>query len=129
MNIEKVTYKEIFPIVFLGELTTYVNAHICVEVAVGEGENAKLALQTAKDLVHEFYNDAHKETADYIKSISAHRELKVVAQSATKPDAEFETLKEKLLTFEIKADAEAYLESTSFRHAIAAKQFINSNFK
>ena len=54
-KITSVSYSKLYP------LAIFSNERIGVEMSVGEGEDAKSALETCKALVHEFHFEANKE--------------------------------------------------------------------
>lgn len=55
MNIDRISYEKVF------QLGAYINEKIRVEVSLEKGEDAKEALDTARNLVHEYHFEQNKE--------------------------------------------------------------------
>ena len=95
------------------------------------GNDLSKARELAMDYVGETLKIALANNPDYVPNPNEpiSRKLTGTDSNNANVDIEFENLKIKLMEFKTLAEAEQYLSTTDFRHAITAKQFINSNFK
>ena len=95
------------------------------------GNDLSKATEMATQYVSETLKAALANNPDYVPNPNEPISRKLTGTDSNNAnfDIEFENLKIKLMEFKTLAEAEQYLSTTDFRHAIAAKQFINSNFK
>jgi len=70
MRIEKVTYNKLFP------TSSFLNERVGVEIILNEGDNAKEALQYAKQLCEEFNKESNPE-------LYKHNETHLTAEEAS----------------------------------------------
>ena len=126
-KITTVSYSKLYP------LAVFSNERIGVEMSLEEGEDAKSALETCKALVHEFHFEANKELYAMLgtKVVSVGDEGLPVQQKQEDHQIddislEWATVQGTLEAIEYKEDAIEFLETTSFKHFIPAKNIINS---
>ena len=125
MKITKVGFEQIFPVLFLGELNTYVNKRMWAEVALEDGEDSNEAWAMAEKNVHKYFSDNNKETIAVMKYITDGQQPIIRRTDFGDADIEFDRLKEKLAAIDNKEDAEAFLQTTDFKNTIEAKSLVN----
>lgn len=74
MNISKISYSKIYA------TSQFLNERIGVEVDINEGEDAKVALQTAKSLADEFHKEANPELYKFNEKSLTAEEANIVTE-------------------------------------------------
>lgn len=118
MRIDRINYQETF------NLGNYCSQRIGVEIEINEGEDAKAALETARQLVHEFHSQT-SPTQDFMGT-----QVRSIEQDNTEREdtikQEYMEVEAKLNSIEFQEDAIEYLNTTTFKHFIPAKTIANS---
>lgn len=118
MRIDRINYQETF------NLGNYCSQRIGVEIEINEGEDAKAALETARQLVHEFHSQT-APTQDFMGT-----QVRSIEPDNTEREdtikQEYMEVEAKLNSIEFQEDAIEYLNTTTFKHFIPAKTIANS---
>lgn len=117
MKINTVTYQKAFVI------GPYLQEKVGIEVQLDEGESPDTVLDIAKGIVETWHRAANKELYDQLGTVTVTREP--VAHDP-EIDQAFERLKETLAIIKYREEAQAFLDSTEFKHTIEAKKIVNS---
>lgn len=121
MQITEIYYEKVFPI------APYINEKIGVKVTVDPSEHSYDVIERVKEIVngwgHKLVEERPQGTTEH-KTYGSYGSVMPIIDNK-EDDKEFEKFKQHLSTIEFRDDAQAYLNTTSFKFALEAKRLVN----
>lgn len=123
MQVKSILYHQTIP------TGSYANEKLGVEIELSEGDTPEQAFAYAKEIVEKI----HRENNPQLFGVSINNQIlpqEEILYQKIEPveniiDAEFESIKEKLNSFEFREDAEDFILTTDYKMAYEARQIIN----
>lgn len=130
MKIERITYQRTY------SLGSFINERVGCEIQLEEGDDVQETINQARAIADKNHTDnnpqLYGQTPNFnnINTVQSNIQEAIPALQINEPaileDKEWNAVKDKLMSFETREDAQAYINTTPYKLTIEAKKIINS---